>query len=188
MLRPDAILERRAKKRKRLETSKPLKPLTLVTGFHGASGMTKTKLNIPHGACIVVADGQRALFLHNDGDEVYPNLRTARVVEHENPPTREQGTDRPGRYSDTAEAHRSAYAETDWHQLEEERFLGRVAVLLKEGVQAGKYERIVLVAPPAALGILRKALDQQVAGHVIAEVGKDLTNQPVPDIEQALTG
>ena len=150
--------------------------------------MTKAKLAIPHGACIVVADGKRALFLHNDGDEVYPNLRTARVLEQENPPTHEQGTDRPGRTSDTAEGHRSAFAETDWHRLEEERFLGRVADLLKEGVNAGRYEKIVLVAPPAALRVLRKAIDRQVSSRIIAEVGKDLTNQPLPDIEQALTG
>ena len=150
--------------------------------------MTKTKITLPHGACVVVADGQRALFLHNDGDDIYPNLRTARVLEHESPATHEQGTDRPGRYSDTAEGHRSAFEATDWHQLDEERFLGRVADLLKQGVNAGHYDKIVLVAPPAALGVLRKALDRQVSGHVIAEVGKDLTNQPVPDIEQALSG
>ena len=150
--------------------------------------MTKTKIAIPNGACIVVADGKRALFLHNDGDEIYPTLRTARVLEQENPATHEQGTDRPGRHADTAEGHRSAFAETDWHRLEEERFLGRVAELLKEGVNAGRYDKIVLVAPPAALGVLRKALDRQVSSRIIAEVGKDFTNQPVPDIEQALTG
>jgi len=150
--------------------------------------MTKTKITLPRGAWIVVADGQRALFLHNDGDEVYPNLRTAQVIAHENPPTHEQGADRPGRYADTPDAHRSAYEETDWHRIEEEKFLGRVADLLKEGVNAGRYEKIVLVAPPAALGVLRKALDRQVSGHIIAEVGKDLTKQPVSDIELALTG
>jgi protein required for attachment to host cells len=150
--------------------------------------MARTKLSIPQGAWIIVADGQRALFLHNDGDEVYPNFRTAKVLEDDNPPTREQGTDRPGRWSDTPDAHRSAFAETDWHQLEEERFLGRIADLLKEGVNKGEYDKIVLVAPPAALGTLRKALDKQVAGHVIAEVNKDLTNQPIPDIEKALGG
>ena len=48
--------------------------------------------------------------------------------------------------------------------------------------------RLLKVAPPAALGVLRKALDRQVANHVIAEIGKDLTNQPVPDIERALIG
>ena len=150
--------------------------------------MTKTKITLPRGACVVVADGKRALFLHNDGDEEFPNLRTARVLEHENPQTHVQGTDRPGRYSDTAEGHRSAFQQTDWHQLEEEKFLGQVADLLKGGVQSGQYKKIVLVAPPAALGVLRKALDRQVADHVIAEIGKDLTNQPVPDIERALSG
>lgn len=149
--------------------------------------MAKSKITIPHDAWVVVADGQRALLLHNDGDAVYPNLRTDRVLEHENPRTHEQGTDRPGRYSDTPDSHRSAFEETDWHQLAEEKFLIRVAHLLKEGVHRGEYRKIVLVAPPAALGVLRKALDRQVAGHVIAEVGKDLTKLPVPDIEQALT-
>jgi protein required for attachment to host cells len=149
--------------------------------------MTKTKTAIPHGAWVVIADGQKALFLHNDGDEVYPNLRTDRVVEHENPLTREQGTDRPGRYSDTPDSHRSALEETDWHQLEEEKFLAHLADLLKQGVSRGKYDKIVLVAPPAALGVLRKVLDRQVSGHIIAEIGKDLTNRPVSEIEQALT-
>jgi protein required for attachment to host cells len=150
--------------------------------------MAKAKLSIPSGAWVVVADGQRALFLHNDGDEVYPNLRTARVIDHENPLTREQGTDRPGRYSDTPGSHRSAFEQTNWHNIEEEKFLGRIANLLKEGVNAGQYQKIILVAPPAALGILRKALDRQVLGHIVAEVGKDLTNRPVAAIEQALSG
>jgi protein required for attachment to host cells len=150
--------------------------------------MTKSKIAIPHGAWIIVADGKRALLLQNDGDEVFPNLRTDRVLEHENPPTHEQGTDRPGRYSATPDSHRSALQETDWHRLEEDKFLARLADLLKQGVHAGNFEKIVLVAPPTALGALRKVLDRQVLDHVIAEVGKDLTKQPVFDIEQALTG
>jgi protein required for attachment to host cells len=150
--------------------------------------MAKAKVSIPSGAWVVVADGQRALFLHNDGDEVYPNLRTVRVIDHENPLTHEQGTDRPGRYSDTPDSHRSAFEQTNWHDIEEEKFLGLIANMLKEGVNAGQYQKIILVAPPAALGILRKALDRQVLGHIVAEVGKDLTNRPVAAIEQALSG
>lgn len=150
--------------------------------------MTNSKIKIPQGAWIIVADGQRCLFLQNDGDEVFPNFRTAEMIEQENPPTREQGTDRPGRRFDTSEGHRSGLGETDWHQLGEERFLGRVADMLNQGVYSGKYGKLVLVAPPTALGTLRKALDQQVSEHVIAEVNKDLTKQPVPDIEKALSG
>ena len=44
-----------------------------------------------------VGDGSKALFLCNAGDETYPNLKTERVVVDHNPPTREQGTDKPGR-------------------------------------------------------------------------------------------
>lgn len=145
------------------------------------------KIAVPNGAWIVVADGKRALILHNTGDEKFANLQTVRVVEQENPPTGQQGTDRPGRYADTAEGHRSAFENTDWHALEEERFLKQLASHLKECVQKGECQKLVLVAPPAALGVLRKALDNQVTRNVLAEVPKDFTNRPVYDIERALT-
>ena len=57
---------------------------------------TVKKLAIPHDAIIFVGDGRKALFLRNDGDEKFPNLKTERVFAEENPPTHEQGTDRPG--------------------------------------------------------------------------------------------
>jgi protein required for attachment to host cells len=34
------------------------------------------KLAIPHGAVIFVGDGRKALFLRNDGDQKFPNLKT----------------------------------------------------------------------------------------------------------------
>ena len=55
------------------------------------------RLNIPHNAFVFVGDGQRALFLRNIGDAKFPNLTVERVFSEQNPPTREQGTDRPGR-------------------------------------------------------------------------------------------
>ena len=45
---------------------------------------------------IFVGDGRKALFLRNDGDEKFPNLKTEQVFADENPPTHEQGTDKPG--------------------------------------------------------------------------------------------
>ena len=53
-------------------------------------------LKIPHNAFVFVGDGRKALFLRNDGDAKFPNLRIEKVFENENPPTHEQGTDRPG--------------------------------------------------------------------------------------------
>jgi len=56
-----------------------------------------SKLRIPHDAFVFVGDGRKALFLRNEGDEKFPNLKTERVFQDENPPTHEQGSDRPGR-------------------------------------------------------------------------------------------
>jgi len=92
-----------------------------------------TKLAIPHDAFVFVGDGRKALFLRNDGDEKFPNLVTERViVDDENPPTHEQGTDRPGRGFASAHASRhSAMETTDWHEIEEHRFAQRVSAALE---------------------------------------------------------
>jgi protein required for attachment to host cells len=87
--------------------------------------MTHQKL--AHGAWVFVGDGQKALFLINEGDEMFPNLRRLLVEEHKDPPSREQGTDAPGRaYSSVGEI-RSAVEPTDWHELEKEHFAASIA-------------------------------------------------------------
>jgi protein required for attachment to host cells len=45
---------------------------------------------LAHGAGVFVGDGQKALFLINEGDEKFPNLRHLAVEEHKDPPSREQ--------------------------------------------------------------------------------------------------
>jgi protein required for attachment to host cells len=57
---------------------------------------------------VFVGDGQKALFLRNTGDATLLNLTTAQVLTDENPPTHEQGTDRPGRaFQSVAKTKRS---------------------------------------------------------------------------------
>lgn len=58
------------------------------------------RLELKHDGWMVVADGRKALFLRNEGDEKFPNLEVFREEEQVNPPTREQGTGRPGRFSE----------------------------------------------------------------------------------------
>ena len=55
-----------------------------------------SKLAIPHDALVFIGDGRKALFLRNTGDAKYPDLKVEQVFAEENPPTHEQGTDRPG--------------------------------------------------------------------------------------------
>ena len=148
-----------------------------------------TKLSIPHGALVFVGDGQKALFLRNAGDATLPNFTTERVFTDENPPTHEQGTDRPGRaFKRAATNLRSGVETTDWHELEKERFARRVASALEQLVRAEKVKALIIVAPPRTLAELRQAFHADVKDRIIAEIDKDLTKHPVGDIEKHLFG
>jgi protein required for attachment to host cells len=136
---------------------------------------------------VVVADGEKALFLRNEGDAEYPNLEVVREMAGDNPPTRDQGTDRPGRLSDGPGAHRSAVADTDWHRIAKERFADEVAARLYRMAHRGDFGNIVLVAPPPVLGELRKKLHKEVANRIAAEVPKELTGHTTGEIETLLT-
>jgi protein required for attachment to host cells len=145
------------------------------------------KLAIPHDGMIFVGDGRKALFLRNDGDEKFPNLKTEQVFAEENPPTHEQGADKPGSTFARAGTHRrSSVDQTDWHDLEEHRFVERVAAALENVVRSRAVPALVIAAPPRTLADLRRAFHADVKKRIVAEVGKDLTNHPVSEIETHL--
>src|ERR1700738_3609773 len=109
-----------------------------------------SKLRIPHDAFVFVGDGRKALFLRNEGDEKFPNLKTERVFVDHNPPSHEQGTDKPGRVFAGAGAgagngvRRGALEATDWHELEEHRFARMVAEALEKLVRERKVKAVVI--------------------------------------------
>jgi len=142
---------------------------------------------LPHDALVLIGDGRKALFLRNAGDEKFLDLRTERVFAEENPPTHEQGTDRPGRGVESGGTHRhSTVEQTDWHHLEEHRFVARVAAALEEVVRKGRVPALLIAAPPKTLADLRRAFHPDVKAKIVAEVGKDLTKHPVGEIETHL--
>jgi protein required for attachment to host cells len=147
-----------------------------------------SKLKIPHNAFVFVGDGRKALFLRNEGDEKYPNLKTEHVFEDVNAPTHEQGSERPGRVSKSFESgQRSAVGAVDWHDLEEQRFARQVAAAMEEIVRSRKVPALIVVAPPRTLADLRTAFHADVQARIVAEINKDLTKHPVGDIEKHLT-
>ncbi|MFY9990778.1 MAG: host attachment family protein [Rhodoplanes sp.] len=144
------------------------------------------KLNIPHDAFVFVGDGRKALFLRNEGDEKFLNLKTERVLRDQNPPTREQGSDQPGRAFASVGARRSAVEDTDWHELEEQRFAHVIADALQRLVRERKVKELVVIAPPRTLAELRRAFHSEVKSRIVAEIDKDLTKQPIYEIEKHL--
>jgi protein required for attachment to host cells len=83
---------------------------------------------------------------------------------------------------------RSGVEQTDWHDRDEQEFLKALAARLDKAVQAKDVAHLVIVAPPRALGVLRKAFSPHVRDAIVTEIDKDLTGAPVPDIEKHLFG
>jgi len=132
---------------------------------------------------VVLADGARARVLENTG----PGTGLVELEEWESAearkPTRELGTERPGRVHESATESRHAIApHSDWHEMEKANFAGDLARYLKRHGDAGKFDQLVLAAPPRTLGELRKSIDAATAGLLKAEINKDLTNIPVAEI------
>lgn len=133
---------------------------------------------------VLVADGEKALFLCNEGGAVAPKLAVMRVEEQDNPRQSEQVSDRPGRRADTGAGQRSAMEETDWHQLTKDRFAAEMSQMLSRMVGRGHIGRMVIVAPPRTLGELREHLDEAVLKTVVAEIPKTLTKHPLPELQK----
>jgi len=140
-----------------------------------------------HVTWVLVADGQRARILQNDG----PGKGLAPVppgeIGHANPPTREQGADRPGRTQESVGGARHAMEpRADWHRAEKARFAAELAGRLERAARDDAFERLILIAPPQPLGDLRKALPESVRARVAAEIDKDLTHAADAEVARHL--
>ncbi|RNJ51496.1 host attachment protein [Methylocystis hirsuta] len=146
-----------------------------------------SEFSVGNGAWVLVGDGRRALFFQNHGDAELLDLRVVETRIDDNPPTHEQGTDRPGRSFTSFSPGRSAVQNVDWHELEEERFARAMADRINQAAESGELNAIAIVAPPKALGEIRKELSVKAQSKVVGELAKDLTRHPLKDIEKALT-
>jgi protein required for attachment to host cells len=141
---------------------------------------------IPHGTWIAVADGAKALFLRNDGEwdalnfteiHAFNSRKTAR--------TSHMGTDRPGEIS-RAGSMKSAVEQTDWHQIEEQRFARFVEAELEKNFTEGQFKHLVVVAPAKTLAELRKHFSARLRAAIIREIDKDLTKHPLYEMERLI--
>jgi protein required for attachment to host cells len=144
-------------------------------------------MRVPHNSVVIVADGKKSLFFRNEGDGDYPNLVVERKDGHPDLKDREQKSDAPGSAHSSAGAARSSMEETDYHQLEEERFAAETADQLRQRALRNEFESLIVVAPPRTLGALRKHYHKEVEKRLAGEVAKDLTGHPVAEIEKILS-
>ncbi len=137
---------------------------------------------------VLVADGERARVLENLGpgkglhpamNQEFVNLRSGE----------DHFRDAPPRVHQRVGGGRAAVDEVEqWHRFEKARFAKDLAKTLGEQVRENKVDRLVLIAPPKALGDLREALDAATRELVIATVDKDLTHMDDRQIGAQLDG
>jgi protein required for attachment to host cells len=77
-------------------------------------------MNLHHDALVLVADGQKYLLLRNSGDFRNPVLKVEASAERSGAPTRDLGSDQPGRAYSSVGGTPSAMEQTDLHQQAEE--------------------------------------------------------------------
>ena len=143
---------------------------------------------LPHGALVLVADGTKVLFLRNHGDQNQIDLRTESHDAREDRKDRELKTDAPGTQSPRVGIGRDTMEEVDFHDQEEVKWVKEAAEELKRRALRNDFDALAIICPPRALGVLRKELHKEVERRVVLTVNKEMTDRPIPDIEELLVG
>ena len=127
---------------------------------------------LPHNALVLVADGRKTLFFRNHGDENQIDLRTEAHDERDDRKDREIKSDAPGTVKQSFGFGHSTYEEPDFQQQEEDRWIKDAADELKARALRNDFDALAIVAPPKALGVLKKSLHSEVEKRVVCTVNK----------------
>lgn len=140
------------------------------------------KLPIDAVTWVAAFDGGKALIWRNEGFDDQPNLKLVESLGTDNPPDRDQGEDRPGRFPDPTHG-RSAVGQTDFHEQTKARFVDEVVEHLNAACADDRFDRLIVMAPDKALGEARTQFSEALAACLI-EDAVDVVHEPVDKIEK----
>lgn len=130
---------------------------------------------------MLVADGARARLFRYEAGRLEPAADADFVGSRLR--SRDIDADKPGRSFDSVGHHRHALApSTDAHRNAEVVFAREVAEWLDEEIGHGKFDHIIVVAPPRALGDLRRAFSKEISARVVGSVKKELTTLSAAEV------
>ncbi len=139
---------------------------------------------------VLVCDASRArLFRVERGDEL------GMIEELDHPSSRAKirdlMADTHGRKPNGQPGHRNnhrpgAEPDTDAKEVEALKFAQVLADKLDKGRVERSFDRLVLVAPPHFLGLLKGTLDDQVHKHLALTISKDLTGIEARELKDRL--
>jgi protein required for attachment to host cells len=143
---------------------------------------------LPHNALVLVADGRKLLFLRNHGDQNQIDLRVESHDQRKDLKDHEIKSDAPGTSKQSFGFGRPAFDEPDFHQLDKDRWAKDAAEELKQRALRNDFEALAIIAPPRTLSVLRKELHKEVERRIVLTLNKEMTDRPIPDIEDLLVG
>ena len=92
----------------------------------------------------------------------------------------------PGRVHESTGQHRSSVEAPDPHQKTEDRFIVGIAADLEKQAASREFEHIVFIAPPVALGVMRKAFGHELKRRIAKEIAADHVKTPIDKITAAV--
>jgi protein required for attachment to host cells len=102
---------------------------------------------------------------------------------------RDLKSDRPGRVFDHAPqsrrgavAHHATGGERSPRKHEDELFARRIAAEIERAYAHGQFDRLLIMAEPGFLGVMRAALSRVIDARLVAEVPKDLVRENERDL------
>ena len=139
---------------------------------------------------IVVADQSEARFYDTERYDEPLSLAGRLTDENAHLHDRDFKSDRPGRVFDHAAsggrrgavAHHATESERRPRKLEATRFARQIAAELEKARREDSFERMVLVAGPPFLGLLREALAKELHSQIAVEIPKDLVHEAAGDL------
>ena len=138
---------------------------------------------------IAVLDGTQARFfaLRKNGDgQVFEEATQA--LNADLPRHSRDESDRPSRALGAGMARGAVEPRHDYNKLAKHNFAREVAGTLDAAYADGRYDRLVLVAPPRSLGELRELLSERVQESLAHEVPKNLTKLGADALRKKLSG
>jgi protein required for attachment to host cells len=136
---------------------------------------------------VVVADEREANFFDLANAQSAPAARGALQNEAAGQHDRELETDRPGRRFGGTDGNRHAVGgERSTKRHEMEQFAREVARALDGARTRNEFDRLVLIAAPRMLGLLRDALPSPCRSVVAAEVAKDFVHHDLQTVRDAV--
>lgn len=129
----------------------------------------------------------RAGYLAPETEEPEPLTEQADFVHPESQLAQQDTeTDRPGRFKAKGSALHSGEAEKDFKHQTAEHFARELVDYLEKARQENQFDRLILIAAPLFLGVLRTTLTAPLRQLVAMELDKDYTKLKPEEIRKHL--